>query len=185
MLKGQDIIYREFDVDVVNLTTVTSLALTIFRTKFYDDVNHPIHIPTRSQDQFLREGAKRGGHSDVYEPRIENGYYYDVNSLYPYAMKKFPMPIGKPWWEFDLKKRNLDELFGFVYAFVVCPDSMNKPFLTYRDPSKPDSLIHPTGQFFGVYFTEELKHARKIGYKVGRSEGVSLSERRRGVQRLC
>ena len=36
---------------------------------------------------------------DVYKPRSnrgENLYYYDVNSLYPTMMAKFPMPVGKP-----------------------------------------------------------------------------------------
>lgn len=75
------------------MTTVTSLALTIFRYKFYDDVKYPINIPTASMDAFLRDGYY-GGHSDVYKPRIKNGYYYDYNSLYPFAMKKFPMPIA-------------------------------------------------------------------------------------------
>lgn len=147
MLKAQDIIYTEFDVDIVNMTTVTSLALTIFRTKFYDDVKYPIHIPSHSMDSFIREGAKRGGHSDVYKPYIKDGYYYDVNSLYPYAMKNWPMPIGKPWWERNLKRRKLLDLFGFIQVYVICPASMHKPFLGYRE--KDGSLTHPVGRFFG------------------------------------
>lgn len=39
-----------------------------------------------------------GGATDSYIPsggKAKNIYTYDVNSLYPYAMKSFPMPIGK------------------------------------------------------------------------------------------
>lgn len=67
MLKAQDIIYTEFDVDLVNMTTITSLSLTIFRAKFYDDVKFPIHIPSATIDSFVRSGYY-GGHSDVYKP---------------------------------------------------------------------------------------------------------------------
>jgi hypothetical protein len=40
-----------------------------------------------------------GGHTDVYKPKGYNLYYYDVNSLYPFVMKNYPMPISNPTWE--------------------------------------------------------------------------------------
>lgn len=52
----------------------------------------------------IRQGASLppaeyfGGATDSYIPsggKAKNIYTYDVNSLYPYAMKSFPMPIGK------------------------------------------------------------------------------------------
>nr|GFA10188.1 DNA polymerase-like [Tanacetum cinerariifolium] len=36
-----------------------------------------------------------GGHADAYIPFGENLYYYDVNSLYPFVLKEYPMPGGK------------------------------------------------------------------------------------------
>ena len=50
---------------------------------------------SRSLDTKFR-GAYLGGIVDVYRPHlIGQGYYYDVNSLYPTAMCK-PIPVGAP-----------------------------------------------------------------------------------------
>lgn len=67
---------------------LSSLALSIFRMKYYDATNWPIHIPSMNEDSFLRR-AYYGGHTDVYKPRGDNLDYYDVNSLYPFVMKEF------------------------------------------------------------------------------------------------
>jgi len=37
-----------------------------------------------------------GGSVDVYKPTGQHIYRYDVNSLYPYVMKSYPMPVGNP-----------------------------------------------------------------------------------------
>lgn len=47
--------------------------------------------------------------------------------------------------------------------YVVCPKSINKPFLAYKENER---LLFPTGRFIGVYFSEELKYARDLGYKI-------------------
>lgn len=39
--------------------------------------------------------------------RIDLYYYYDINSLYPFVMKEFPMPGGVPVWNGNLKDHNL------------------------------------------------------------------------------
>lgn len=132
--------------------------------KFYDDVNWPIHIPNRNEDEFIRSGYY-GGHTDTYIPYGENLYYYDVNSLYPFVMKEFPMPGGKPVWHSNLVGKELDDsVFGFIKAYVECPKTLKRPFLPYRD--KNNTIIFPTGKFIGVYYSEELKFARRLGYKV-------------------
>lgn len=143
--------------------TLPSLALTIFRKAFYDPDKTPIGIQNGNEDGFIRRGYY-GGHADVYKPRGENLFYYDINSLYPYVMKAFPMPVGKPKWVGDLHSFNIEDLFGFIEAYVICPPSIHKPVLPYRD--ERGVLIFPTGKFIGVYFSEELKYAKSIGYKV-------------------
>jgi hypothetical protein len=163
MRKVQDIYWNDYKVDIESKITLPSLALTIFRKCYYDPQTFPIHIPSDVEDTFLRR-AYYGGHSDVYKPSGENLYYYDVNSLYPFVMKTFPMPGGKPKWYGNLEGRELDNLFGFIEAYVDCPKTIEKPFLPYRD--KNNTLIFPTGEFIGVYYSEELKFARSLGYTV-------------------
>jgi len=163
MRKAQDIYWKLFQVDIESKITLSSLALTIFRMKYYDEKNRPIHIPNKNEDNFIRR-AYYGGHTDVYIPYGENLYYYDVNSLYPFVMKEFPMPGGVPVWHRNLEDKDLNSLFGFIEAYVVCPKTIKRPFLPYRDKNK--TLIFPTGEFIGVYYSEELKYARDLGYTV-------------------
>lgn len=45
------------------------------------------------------------------------------------------------------------------------PKTIKKPFLPYRNKNK--TLIFPTGsEGVGVYYSEELKYARGLGYTV-------------------
>lgn len=99
MLKAQDIYWSLYNVDIENLLTVSALALSIYRTNYYDQESWPIHIPSRNEDSFIRRGYY-GGHADAYMPYGENFYYYDVNSLYPYIMKTFRLllrVLGTIW----------------------------------------------------------------------------------------
>jgi len=163
MQKAQEIYWKVYTVDIESKITLSSLALSIFRMKYYDASNWPIHIPNKNEDSFIRR-AYYGGHTDTYKPYGEDLYYYDVNSLYPFVMKEFPMPGGVPVWHRNLEGKDLDSMFGFIEAYVVCPKTIKKPFLPYRD--KNHTIIFPTGEFVGVYYSEELKYARGLGYTV-------------------
>ena len=78
-------------------------------------------------------------------------------------MKSYPMPGGVPVWMNNLEEVDLDSLFGFIEAYVVCPTNITPPFLPYKDQN---SLLFPTGKFVGVYYSEELKFARDLGYDI-------------------
>lgn len=132
MQRAQSIYYSSFSVDIVTKLTMSSLALSIFRTNFYDPSTFPIHIPNQNEDTFIRRGYY-GGHADTYIPKGDNLNYYDVNSLYPFIMKTFSMPGGKPVWHGNLEKKNqydiLENMYGFFEAHIVCPISIKRPFL--------------------------------------------------------
>lgn len=165
MQKAQKRIWDQLEVDIEKKLTLPSLALYLFRQKFYEPDKWPIYIPNHNEDKFLREGYY-GGHVDAYIPIGENLHYYDVNSLYPFVMMENIMPTGKPVWHGDLRERDIDSLFGFIRAYVVCPRTkkMKRPFLPCQTGNK--TLVFPTGKFVGVYFSEELKYAKKIGYTI-------------------
>lgn len=101
MQKAQRIYYDLFRVDIVTKITVSALALSIFRIQYYNEEFWPIYIPNKNEDTFIRR-SYYGGHTDTYKPYGENLYYYDVNSLYPFVMKEFPMPGGEPVWHSNL-----------------------------------------------------------------------------------
>ena len=75
------------------------------------------------------------------------------------------MPDGKPVWHGHLEGQDLNNLFGFIEAYVECPPHITRPFLPYKDKKK-GTLLFATGKFVGVYYSEELKYARDLGYKI-------------------
>ncbi len=161
MLNFQDLYAKCYKADIENKITAASLALSLFRS---NEVKFPIYIPNKNENTFIRKGYY-GGHTDVYTLYGENLYYYDVNSLYSFVMKEFPMHGGVPVWHSDLESMELDSMFGFIEAYVECLQTIKRPFLPYRN-EKEGLLIFPTGSFFGIYYSKELKYAIDLGYKV-------------------
>ncbi|KAF3433473.1 hypothetical protein FNV43_RR24575 [Rhamnella rubrinervis] len=101
---------------------------------------------TQNEDTFIHRGYY-GGHADAYKPYGKNLYYYYVNSLYPHIMRSYPMPGGKLVWLGNLEGQDLDNLFGFIEAYIVCPRNTTRPSLPYRD-DKNQTLHFPTGYLF-------------------------------------
>lgn len=165
-------LFNDYQVNLLDSFSTSSLAMRIFRTKFLPTTVSGGGIPILPQfyDKIIRE-SYMGGLVNVYEPYGKNLYYYDINSLYPYAMKN-PMPGelirkvvpsegvngGDSSGELDL-----DKFFGFVQAEIEVPKGINKPKAPLRLNGK---LVSPTGKWCGLYFSEELKAFVKWGYKV-------------------
>ena len=101
--------WDRFHIDITNCLTVSSMAMKIYRTHYYPST-YPIYRPQPNRAAFIRKGYY-GGHTDVYIPYGKGLFYYDVNSLYPYAMTK-PMPGGKPVWHGKLDGCDLDLPFS-------------------------------------------------------------------------
>ena len=80
----------------------------------------------------------------------EKGYYYDVNSLFPYAMKN-DMPVGRPigiTGEYMFLKlvRGWDNFFGVAQVQVKSPTKFTYlPFLCMT-PEGGGNLIKPQGE---------------------------------------
>nr|YP_009690259.1 DNA polymerase family B [Porodaedalea pini]QEG57039.1 DNA polymerase family B [Porodaedalea pini] len=106
---------------------------------------------------------------DVYKPTNEPDtkvYSYDVNSLYPFSMKEFPMPIGMPkYFEGDITKIKPDA-FGIFEVEVQAPKDLYYPVIqTKVQTPNGNRTIAPVGNWSGVYFSEEIKNAETFGYK--------------------
>jgi hypothetical protein len=111
-----------------------------------------------------------GGIVEVYKPYIENGYYYDVNSQYPYVMSNNYYPIGNPIYSTD---KNLDNYFGYVNVKVKTPINIKIPLLPHLKDGK---LLTPIGEWEGWYFSEELKYCKKHGYEFEIIEGYKFEK---------
>jgi hypothetical protein len=150
-----------FNLERINITkvlSISSLTFKIFKTNYLNDFKLPIikgiHY-NKIRDAFY------GGHVDVYKPIGHNIKYYDVNSLYPFVMANNDFPIGEPILSFD---KGLDNYFGFIYCKIITPKYLDKPVLPFRGDD--GTIYYPLGNWFGMYFSEELKYAITLGYKI-------------------
>jgi hypothetical protein len=130
--------------------------------------------------------AYSGGHPEIYRPYGQNIHHYDINSAYAYAMslpmpgqlKKiyvFPpfltalkkkKPIFNPFSDpFDIPVRHpWEDIFGLIYAQVTAPVELKYPILTTKLSS--EGKVNPSGTFSGLFFSEELKTAKQLGYSI-------------------
>ena len=167
---AQFIFFDKFKVDIETVYSTATLALKVYRTHFQKE---SIYILPASKDYFIRKGYFGGG-TDVYKAYGKKLYYYDINSLYPYAMLN-PMPheILNNGERIDLSDRSLESFFGFAYVRVYCPLNMERPVLPFHEGGK---TIYPTGTWSGTYFSEELKAVQKLGYQVTMIRGYEFSK---------
>ena len=142
--------------------------MKIFRSKF---LNTPIPILTKDLDNFVR-CAYYGGGTDYYKAYETNMKYYDINSLYPHAMKN-PMPLNLIQFHKDMSNVNLTNFFGYILVDVYCPKTMLRPVLPFK---YMDRTIYPTGNWRAIYFSEELKAVEKLGYQFKLIKGYEFSK---------
>lgn len=90
--KFNDLIFDRYQLNINKFSTLSSLAFGIFRSHFLKDAKIPLITGQILSD--IRQGYF-GGATDMYIPSGDNIFTYDVNSLYPFVMANFPMPIGK------------------------------------------------------------------------------------------
>ena len=103
-----------------------------------------------------------GGVPNLYKPIIKDGYYYDINNLYPTVMC-YDMPLT-PIISTKNKNINLVNFFGFLEVRITTPKHIFIPCLPKKDNIK--GTINPTGTWQCLYFSEELKIAASLGYKI-------------------
>jgi hypothetical protein len=119
--------------------------MNIYLQKYYKN-----NIPLISKRSVYNDIKKSyyGGITEVYKPYGENLYYYDVNSLYPYAGLN-PMHGLNCTYKENINKDIKDcfnELFGFYYSVVETNDQY-LGLLPVRD--KNDSIVNPNGYYEG------------------------------------
>jgi hypothetical protein len=143
IFKFNELIFEHFKVNIHKYSTLSSLAYAIFRTHFLRKDEIPQLSGQISRD--IRSGYT-GGAVDMYIPEGAKIYVYDVNSLYPFIMNEFDMPIGKPKLFYgDIRKIDPNS-FGFFYCKIIAPDNLKHPILqTHVKVNKETRTIAPLG----------------------------------------
>ena len=137
-----------------------------------NELKYGIPILSNKDDNFIRS-SYYGGATDYYKTYGENLYYYDVNSLYPYAMlNDMPLTIIKTYNHVQSQNIDLNSFFGFLHVEVKCPDNIINPLLPLHKDGK---TIFPKGKWNGVYFSEEIKECMKYGYKFKVLKAIQFS----------
>lgn len=142
-------------------STIANITMELFRSKY-------LAGSYRTFDKFttdiLREGFY-GGRTEVYiKGRVKDFYYYDLNSLYPYVMKKYSYPdpntahlISNPK---DLSF--IENYEGLSKVRVKVPNT-HIPLLPVRTE---EHLFFPVGEFDGAYSHVELRNAIAENVKI-------------------
>jgi len=88
LVKANKQVFLDYDVDMTDNVTISSLAVKIFLKDYYGS-NKPV-INKASIYKDIKK-SYYDGITEVYKPYGENLHYYDVNSLYPYtALQDIP-----------------------------------------------------------------------------------------------
>lgn len=184
LITFNQLIFEKFSLNAFNYPTLPSLAFAVYRSSFINDYKIP-----KIGGKMLHDIRKSytGGSTDMYIPYGEKIWCYDINSLYPTAMKQFKYPTGKFISFNNLGNLSISELenllnkkelFGFIEVEVNCPEDIVHPILQIRREISPNSprTFSPIGSFTGWFHTEEILEAIKLGYKINIISGYLFEE---------
>jgi hypothetical protein len=155
--------------------TTAGLAMFLFKTWFPDQYSELTwsHWSAES-DEYMRR-AFYGGRTEVFATHVENGFHYDVNSLYPHEMGTNSYPCGYPeivegeaanqaWKEYLPNNVGLRIYKAcIVTATVHIPSDLFIPPLPVRVGGR---LVFPTGTLTNTWCGCELEMACKYGVEV-------------------
>lgn len=175
LTKFNELIFKEFQVNITKSLTLPSLAMRIFKSHYLQE--NTIYQLLGNIEEAIRE-SYTGGAVDVYKPHNRTSetfsrnktfkplFYYDVNSLYPTVMSSHPMPIGKPtFFEGNINKIE-SNAFGFFYCKITSPENLNHPILQRRIRTNEGlRTIAGLGSWEGWIFSGEMENAIKFGYQ--------------------
>lgn len=170
-------VYQNFGVQMTDSLTISRLALNIFLKKYLisPKMKKQSCLPIIKQNMYndIRK-AYFGGVTEVYIPYGKDLYYYDVNSLYPFAALN-PMPGNKcTYLEFfnDTSLACVNNLFGYFY----CEIETNNNYFGLLPLHIKLGLVMSNGKWSGWYFSEQLKFAVDKGYKVKVIKGYHFNK---------
>ena len=169
-------IFNTYKSNITDSKTLSSLAFNIYRSNYLPRVykrnnNLKICIMNSKYESEIR-AAYYGGESNVYRPKSDLIYAYDINSAYPYVMRYNYYPVGKAVYT---NRKNINDIFGFINVNIEAREDMYLPVLPYRHPIY--GMICPVGKWTGTYFSEELKSLNTNDYKITVNYSIEYNSR--------
>jgi len=167
VMKFNELFFDRFNININDHPTLPGLAFRLFRTRYLNDTK----IPMIYGDNYKQlKHSYTGGAVDMYIPTNNSNelvYAYDVNSLYPFVMANFPMPVGKiNYFEGNIRKYYPDA-FGFFYCKITCPKSLQHPILqTHVNTKEGMRTVAGLGTYHDMIFSHSYDLAIKLGYKI-------------------
>lgn len=137
--------------------TIASLSLEKIRTT----IKKPIpDLKGESMQDYVRQ-AYAGGRTEIFKGHYNNPkkplYYYDFNSLYPWAMFEMDVP-GRP-----IKSHKRIVPLAFIDVEVEAPKDIKIPVLWKKVKG---TFFFPKGRFRGVFPGIELIESLNQGYTI-------------------
>lgn len=155
-----NIFYKEFNIDIVKYYTISSISMFIYRTYY---LKEDIEITKEHKYKYIKY-SYYGGLCNLHYTTSKNGYYYDINSLYPYVMSSKEMPLGVGTFITKIETTDLTNYFGFISCDIFVPNFLDIPPLPMKNKNNINVYAH--GYLKGIWFSEELKNAIKLGCKI-------------------
>lgn len=167
--------FNKYNFNITKFTTLPGLSLNIFGY-WYKDNKHSIKMIKGPLEKFIRQ-AYFGGNSDIFvqgeDKFIKEGYHYDMNSQYPYAMT-FSMPTGNPVFS---NNTNLEYYkLGFVFAKITPPTEEKLKNLFIQRRNENGSISCPRETFYEYISTVDLRQGIEYGYKAEIICGVNFPD---------
>lgn len=169
--------HKLFDQQITKSLTIAGLSMKIFMKDHYDVQNSPLPlIKNKTIFSYIYEGY-HGGRTEVFNPYGENLYYYDVNSLYPSeCLNTLCGTIGEYVNFVEPINGVKSDMFGFYYCKINTHGSPIKSLGLLPKKTESGDLLYPLGEWYGTYFSEELKFAQEQGYEIEVYNGYSFNK---------
>lgn len=142
--KFNELIFTNFEININDYPTFSSLSFAIFRKHFLLDFKIP--VTTGKVFEFIKE-SYTGGSTDMYIPKGENILCFDVNSLYPSVMRDNLFPVGNIN-EFEGDITILKDKYWIADVDVKTKRDLQHPYLQIHHKTKGGlRTISPNGAF--------------------------------------
>lgn len=115
LTKANKQVFLDYNANMSDVSTISGLAMRIFLKDLYKS-----NIPNINKHSIYKDisEAYYGGITEVYKPQGKDLYYYDVNSLYPFAALQDMPGLNCTSTTYYSENANIDHLFGFFYYTV-------------------------------------------------------------------